>query len=513
VGYQRAQTQKRSLAHERTLIVLAAGQGKRMRSAVPKVLHPVLGRTLLGHVLAAADSLQPQRRVVVVGHNADRVSGHLAEVAPDATTAVQEQQRGTGHAARVALDTAGTVAGTVVVVNGDIPLLRPETLLGLVEAHESAGAAATILTAVVARPYGLGRIIRRQGTHAVDAIVEERDASTEQRMIHEINAGLYAFDASLLGQVLGKLGTHNDQGEEYLTDAIGLLVDSGRQVNAYTVDDPYEVLGCNDRVELAALRAVLRDRINDAWMRAGVTIVDPATTWIDTTVRLAQDAVVEPHTFLRGHTVVGEGAVIGPDTTLIDVVVGAGAHVVRAHAAGAQIGPRVQVGPYAHLRPGTDLRDGAKVGTFVEVKNSTVGEATKIPHLSYVGDADIGEGSNIGAANVVVNYDGVSKHRTTIGSYVRTGSDTMLIAPVTVGDGAYTAAGSVITADVPPGALGVGRAPQRNVEGWVERRRPGTDSAQAAVAARSAAGEGATNPTSSEARDTATQIKSDTARE
>jgi bifunctional UDP-N-acetylglucosamine pyrophosphorylase/glucosamine-1-phosphate N-acetyltransferase len=252
--------------------------------------------------------------------------------------------------------------------------------------------------------------------------------------------------------------------------------------------DRMEALGCNDRVELAGLRVKLRDRINEAWMREGVTIVDPATTWIDVTATLTCDAIIEPNTHVRGTTSIAAGAVVGPDTTLIDTEVGEYAEVVRTHAVGAEIGPRVQVGPFAYLRPGTVLHDGAKVGTFVEVKNSEVGAGTKIPHLSYVGDATIGEHSNIGAANVVVNYDGVTKHRTVIGSHVRTGSDTMLVAPVTVGDGAYTAAGSVITKDVPPGALGVGRAQQRNVEGWVERRRPGTDAAQAALRASEPSG-------------------------
>ncbi len=475
------------MIEERTVIVLAAGEGKRMKSAVPKMLHPLLGRSLLGHVLAATSTLQPERSVVVVGHGADLMAAHVDEIAPKTTTVLQAQQRGTGHAARVALESVGVNSGTVVIVNGDVPLLRPGTLAALVEAHEATGAAATILTAEVDNPYGLGRIMRNPVTGAVDAVVEERDASPDQRAITEINAGLYAFDAVLLGQALSKLTTQNEQSEEYLTDVIGLLVDSDRTVVAYATGDPTEVLGCNDRVELAELRAILRDRINAAWMRHGVTIVDPATTWIDVTVSLAADVVIEPNTHLRGATEVGAGAVIGPDVTLIDVYAGEGAQVVRAHAVGATIGPGAVVGPYAYLRPGTVLHEKSKVGTFVEVKNSEVGTGTKIPHLSYVGDATIGEETNIGAANVVVNYDGITKHRTVIGSHVRTGSDTMLVAPVTVGDGAYTAAGSVITKDVPPGALGVGRAQQRNVEGWVERRRAGTKAAEAAASAKDAA--------------------------
>jgi len=471
---------------ERTVIILAAGEGKRMKSSVPKMLHPLLGRSMLGHVLAAAESLNPTRTVVVVGHGSEQLTSHLGDVAPDAVTVLQENPHGTGHAARVAMEAYGPAEGTVVVVNGDVPLLRPGTLRSLVEAHEVAGAGATVLTAEVDLPYGLGRVIRHPVTGAVDAIVEERDATPDQREVTEINAGVYAFDAVLLAQALGKLTTANAQGEEYLTDVIALLVDSDHSVLAYATGDPTEVLGCNDRVELAELRAIMRDRVNDEWMRLGVTIIDPLTTWIDVDVMLGRDAVVEPNTHLKGRTVVGEWAVIGPDTTLIDVTVGDGATVVRAHGEGVSIGPRAVIGPYAYLRPGTELAERTKVGAFVEVKNSQVGAGTKIPHLSYVGDATIGEESNIGAANVVVNYDGVSKHRTVIGSHVRTGSDTMLVAPVTVGDGAYTAAGSVITKDVPAGALGVSRAEQHNVEGWVERKRPGTKAADAAAAAQAA---------------------------
>jgi bifunctional UDP-N-acetylglucosamine pyrophosphorylase/glucosamine-1-phosphate N-acetyltransferase len=473
----------------RTVVVLAAGEGKRMKSSRPKMLHSLLGRTLLGHVIAATESLHPTRTIVVVGHGAEEIVAHLAEIAPEAVSVLQETRRGTGHATRVALDAYGPGDGTVVVVNGDVPLLRPGTLRSLVEAHEVTGAAATVLTAEVDEPYGLGRVIRNPLTGAVDAIVEERDATSDQRAVTEINAGAYAFDAMLLSQALGKLSTANAQGEEYLTDVIGLLVDSDHSVLAYPTGDPTEVLGCNDRVELAGLSAILRDRINEDWMRAGVTIVDPRTTWIDVDVTLGPDTVVEPNTHLRGRTAVGEWAVVGPDTTLLDVMVGDGARVIRAHGEGVTIGPRAVIGPYSYLRPGTRLSERTKVGAFVEVKNSEVGAGTKIPHLSYVGDATIGEETNIGAANVVVNYDGVAKHHTVIGSHVRTGSDTMLVAPVTIGDGAYTAAGSVITKDVPPGALGVGRAQQRNVEGWVERRRAGTKAADAAATAQAAAGE------------------------
>nr|WP_275941216.1 bifunctional UDP-N-acetylglucosamine diphosphorylase/glucosamine-1-phosphate N-acetyltransferase GlmU [Planosporangium flavigriseum] len=475
------------------MIVLAAGEGKRMKSALPKVLHPLLGRTVLGHVLTAArQGLGADCQVmVVVGHGADQVRGHLAEIAPDARSVVQAEQRGTGHAVRMVTESVDDLRGSVVVVNGDFPLVRPATLVGLVEAHEAAGAAATILTAQVPNPSGMGRILRG-ATGAVQRIVEERDATADERAIREINAGAYVFDAASLRQMLGKLGSDNDQGEEYLTDVVGLLVADGYPVQAHQAVDPTEVLGCNDRAELAVLRAVLRDRINLEWMRSGVSIIDPATTWIDVTVTLGRDAVVEPNTHLRGATSVGEGAVVGPDTTIADSVVADGAVVVRAHVLGAEIGPQAQVGPYAYLRPDSRLAAKAKVGTFVETKKAEIGAGAKVPHLSYVGDATIGEGTNIGAATVFVNYDGVNKHRTTIGSHARTGADNMFVAPVSVGDGAYTAAGSIITRDVPAGALGVGRAPQRNVDDWVPRKRPGTASAEAAMAAKAVDGPEAT---------------------
>jgi bifunctional UDP-N-acetylglucosamine pyrophosphorylase / glucosamine-1-phosphate N-acetyltransferase len=475
----------------RSLVVLAAGEGKRMNSTLPKVLHPLLGRTLVGHVLAAAEPVGAERTLVVVGYGAEQVTEHLSGVAPRARTVLQAQQRGTGHAVRVALEAEPDAAtGTVVVLNGDVPLLRPETVGALVAAHEATAATATVLSAVVPDPAGLGRIIRTPGGD-LERIVEERDATPEQLRIAEINAGAYVFDGAPLLNALEKLSTDNDQGEEYLTDVLGLLAAAGHSVGVHVAGDPVETLGCNDRAELATLRARLRDRVNGQWMRAGVTILDPATTWIDVTVTLRRDAVVDQNSQLRGATEVGEGAIVGPDVTLIDTVVGPGATVLRTHAVEAEIGPQANVGPYAYLRPGTRLAVKAKVGTFVETKNAEIGAGTKVPHLSYVGDATIGEQSNIGAATVFVNYDGLAKHRTVIGSHARTGADNMFVAPVEVGDGAYTAAGSVITRDVPPGALGVARGQQRNVEGWVERKRPGTAAADAAQRAREAAGGGA----------------------
>jgi bifunctional UDP-N-acetylglucosamine pyrophosphorylase/glucosamine-1-phosphate N-acetyltransferase len=472
----------------RTVIVLAAGVGKRMKSDLPKVLHSLLGRTLVGHVLAAVDEALPDARVlVVVGRGAEEVSAHLAEVAPAAGTVLQAQQRGTGHAVRIVLDTVSEVDGSVVVLNGDIPMLTAATLRDLVASHDAAGAAATLLTAEVADPTGLGRIVRGSDG-GVARIVEHRDATAGELAVREINVGAYAFDAATLREMLSKISTDNDQGEEYLTDVIGLLVSADRPVRACLAADPEEALGCNDRAELAVLRARLRDRVNTAWMRSGVTIIDPATTWIDVTAAVGSDVVIEPNTHVRGTTEIGPGAVVGPDTSLIDAYVGSGAEVLRSHVLGARIGAGAKVGPYAYLRPGTVLGDGAKVGTFVETKNAEVGDGAKVPHLSYIGDASVGEHANVGAATVTVNYDGVSKHRTVIGAHARTGADNMFVAPVEVGDGAYTAAGSVITKDVPPGALGVARGVQRNIDGWVARRRPGTASAKAAEAARGGEG-------------------------
>ena len=305
-----------------------------------------------------------------------------------------------------------------------------------------------------------------------------------------MNAGVYVANAATLRRVLAGLGSANAQGEQYLTDALAPLVAGGAPTAAVRADDPDDVLGCNDRAELAARRRTLNDRVLGDLMRSGVTVVDPQTTWIDVTCSVGADAVLEPGTQLRGSTSLASGAVVGPDSTLVDTEVGEAASVVRSHVLGAVVGPEATVGPFSYLRPGTRLARGAKVGTFVETKNADIGAGSKVPHLSYVGDATIGRGANIGAATVFVNYDGVAKHHTTVGDHVRVGSDTMLVAPVTVGDGAYTAAGSVITSDVPPGAMGVARAVQRNVAGWVRRRRPGSPAAEAAERAQEAAGQG-----------------------
>ena len=452
------------------VVVLAAGEGTRMKSATtPKVLHPLCGRTMLGHVVTTARALQPEHLVVVVGHAREQVTAHLAEIDPAAQAVVQEQQNGTGHAVRVALEALPELDGTVVVVPGDAPLLTPETLSALVAEHSIARAATTLLTAELDDPTGYGRVVRSGGS--VTAVVEHKDADAPTLELREVATSVYAFDARALLESLQKLTTDNAQGEEYLTDVVGLHKSAGLTVTAHIARPASETMGVNDRVQLSQAARVLRDRLVEQHQRAGVTVVDPLTTWIDVDVRIEADAVVHPGTQLHGRTTVAAGAQVGPDSTLTDTEVGADASVVKAHCAGAVIGAEAQVGPYTYLRPGTRLGRGAKAGGFVEVKASDIGDGSKVPHLSYVGDATIGERSNIGAATVFVNYDGQAKHRTTVGDDVRIGSDTMLVAPLQIGDGAYTAAGSVITEDVPEGALGVGRARQRNIEGWVERRR------------------------------------------
>ncbi|WP_369131760.1 bifunctional UDP-N-acetylglucosamine diphosphorylase/glucosamine-1-phosphate N-acetyltransferase GlmU [Modestobacter sp. I12A-02662] len=468
------------------VVVLAAGQGTRMRSRTPKVLHQLGGRSMLGHVLAAAEPLGAGQTVVVVGSGRESVAEHLAQVAPHARPVVQEEQRGSGHAAAVALDALGPVAGAVLIVNGDAPLLRGQTLAALVGAHTDAGNVLTVLTAEVDDPTGLGRIVR-DDAGAVRAIVEEKDADPAQRAVREVNAGVYVGDAAAVREALTRVGSGNQQGEQYLTDVLGLLVADGARVGGHRAEDAEDTLGCNDQRELAARRRTMNDRVLDDLMRAGVVVVDPRTTWVDVTAEVTGEAVLHPGTQLLGATAVAAGAVVGPDSTLLDCEVGEGASVVRSHCQLAVIGAAATVGPFSYLRPGTRLARGAKVGAFVETKNVEVGEDSKVPHLSYVGDATIGRGSNVGAATVFVNYDGVAKHHTTVGDHVRIGSDTMLVAPVTVGDGAYTAAGSVITKDVPPGSMAVARATQRNVGGWVGRRRPGTPAAEAAAAAERAA--------------------------
>lgn len=453
-----------------------------MRSRTPKVLHELCGRSMLGHALATARELGPEQVIVVVGHGRDMVSAQVAEQDPETRIVVQERQGGTGHAVRTVLEATGQIPGTVVVTYGDSPLIRAETLALLTAEHAAAENAVTALTVHLPDPAGYGRVVR-DASGTVSHVVEDRDATEAERAITEINTGVYAFDGTLLADAVKRLRTDNAKGEEYLTDVLGILRADGYAVGAVPAPDPVEVQGVNDRVQLARARKAFNERLLQYWMLAGVTVIDPASTWIDADVTLEADTEIWPGTHLQGRTAVAAGARIGPGCVLRDTTVAEGAAVVHAVCESAQVGPGAQVGPFAYLRPGTQLGAGAKAGTHVELKNAVVGTGSKVPHLSYVGDAEIGEHSNIGASTVFVNYDGVSKHRTAVGDHVRIGSDTMLVAPVSVGDGAYTAAGSVITQDVPPGALGVARGQQRNVENWVARRRPGTAAARAAEAA------------------------------
>ncbi|OBK52967.1 bifunctional UDP-N-acetylglucosamine diphosphorylase/glucosamine-1-phosphate N-acetyltransferase GlmU [Mycobacterium sp. 1081908.1] len=473
-----------SFRGDTAVLVLAAGPGTRMRSDTPKVLHTIAGRSMLSHSLHAIAKVAPQHLVVVLGHDHQRVAplvGELAEtLGRSIDVALQERPLGTGHAVLCGLSALpDDYAGVVVVTSGDTPLLDSDTLAGLIATHTAESAAVTVLTTTLSDPVGYGRILRTQDNEVM-AIVEHTDATPSQREIREVNAGVYAFDVAALRSALTRLSSNNAQQELYLTDVVAILRGDGRAVRAQHVADSALVAGVNNRVQLAELGAELNRRIVAAHQLAGVTVIDPATTWIDVDVTIGRDTVVHPGTQLLGRTRVGGHCVVGPDTTLTDVTVGDGASVVRTHGTSSAIGDGATVGPFTFLRPGTVLGGDAKLGAFVEAKNSVIGTGTKVPHLTYVGDADIGEHSNIGASSVFVNYDGETKRRTTVGSHVRTGSDTMFVAPVTVGDGAYTGAGTVVRDDVPPGALAVSAGPQRNIEGWVQRKRPGSAAAEAA---------------------------------
>ncbi|GAB3692181.1 bifunctional UDP-N-acetylglucosamine diphosphorylase/glucosamine-1-phosphate N-acetyltransferase GlmU [Corynebacterium nasicanis] len=469
------------------VVVLAAGAGTRMKSTKQKTLHEIGGRTLLSHALHAAAGLQPQHIVAVVGHQREQVSPAVeavaAELGREVLQAVQEEQNGTGHAVQCGLEPIPDFTGAVLVTNGDVPLLTAETLSRLLDAHTSSPTAVTVLTMRLDDPTGYGRIVRNADGE-VTAIVEQKDGTPEQLQITEVNSGVFAFDGSILREALGQLDSNNAQGELYLTDVLGIARAAGHPVRAHVAADPRELAGVNDRVQLAEAGRELNRRTVEAAMRGGATVIDPASTFIGVNVTVGQDVVIHPGTQLWGTTSIGDNAVIGPDTTLTDMTVGAGASVVRTHGEGSSIGENATVGPFTYIRPGTVLGAEGKLGGFVEAKNAQIGRGSKVPHLTYIGDATVGEESNIGASSVFVNYDGVRKHHTTIGSHVRTGSDTMFIAPVTVGDGAYSGAGTVIREDVPPGALAVSGGPQRTIEGWVEKKRPGSPAALAAQAAR-----------------------------
>jgi bifunctional UDP-N-acetylglucosamine pyrophosphorylase/glucosamine-1-phosphate N-acetyltransferase len=450
-----------------TVVVLAAGQGTRMRSETPKVLHELCGRPMgLWPVLAALEA--GAGRVVVV----DSPAQPLRAVLPEGVDlVVQPEPNGTGGAVLAAAAEIDPQA-PVVVLSGDVPLVSAAALTELVAAHAAGGAAATMASTVLADPRGYGRVVRDERGAVVRVVETKRagDATAEELEIREVNTGIYVFDGAALLAALPRLSADNAQGELYLPQVLDLLRGDGATVAAHAVDDPGLVLGVNDRVALAEVRARAQRAILERHMRAGVTIVDPGSTWIDVDVQIERDARIEPGSSLRGASMVGEGATVGPHTTAIDSRIGAGAQVRISWLQEASVHERASVGPFAYLRPGAVLREGAKAGTFVEVKNSDIGAGTKIPHLSYIGDADVGEGTNLGAATITANYDGRAKHRTRIGRGVRTSVDTTLVAPVSLGDGAYTGAGSVITEDVPPGALGIARARQTNIDDYAERR-------------------------------------------
>ncbi|NNC11354.1 bifunctional UDP-N-acetylglucosamine diphosphorylase/glucosamine-1-phosphate N-acetyltransferase GlmU [Planctomonas sp. JC2975] len=468
------------------IIVLAAGQGTRMKSATPKLLHPLAGAPIVSHVLATARAMDPALILAVVRHERDRVSEVIEAELPDAVIIDQDHVPGTGRAVEQAVaDLPEGFNGDVLVLNGDVPLLDADTLRELIDGHRASGAAATVLSSVVSDATGYGRIVRA-ADGGLERIVEHKDATAAERAIDEINAGIYVFGVSALRDQLAYLRTDNAQGEKYLTDMVELLHRAGSSVSAVPVAESWKAEGINDRAQLSEAAARLNALIVRGWQLNGVTVQDPATTWIDLTVTLAPDVTILPGTQLKGATTVEKDAVIGPDTTLVDCEVGEGAKVKRTDATLAVIGARASVGPFSYLRPGTVLDADGKIGTFVETKNSHIGQGSKVPHLSYIGDSNVGRGVNLGAGTITANYDDLTKHRTEIGDEVHTGSHNVFVAPVRIGDGAKTGAGAVIRKDVPAGALALSVAPQRNIEGWVEKNRSGTAAAEVAERARSA---------------------------
>lgn len=454
-----------------TALILAAGEGTRMKSALPKVAHEVLGVPMVRHVVDAVRAAGVERVVVVTGHGAEVVESLLGSAGVEFVR--QTEQHGTGHAVLCAEPLLGETDGSLLVVAGDCPLFTSETLGALIAEREREGAAAVVLTTRLEDPAGYGRVIRG-GLGGITAIVEDRDLAPEQRAITEINTSTYCFDARSLFAHLKRLENTNAQGEYYLTDMVGVLRAEGLAVGVLQAADAAETLGINTRVQLAEAGRVLQRRINERHMLAGVTMTDPGLVWIGPDVRLGRDIMIEPMTRLMGDTTVGDGCVLGPDTRITDSAVGACCTVDSSIVIGCALGDRVTVGPRAYLRPGTVMGVDSKAGTSVELKNAHIGDGSKVPHLSYIGDADVGRGVNIGAGTITCNYDGMRKHRTVIGDGAFIGSDTMLVAPVEIGEGAFTGAGSAIAHDVPPRALAVERTEQRTVEEWAARRRDGS---------------------------------------
>lgn len=447
-------------------VVLAAGLGTRFRSELAKVMHRVAGRTMLRHILEALRPLELAQVVVVVGYQADEVRAETeAADLPGVTTALQDEQLGTGHAVAQALPALGEGIDRVLVLPGDAPLMTPATLEDLLDGD----ADGVLLTTELDDPTGYGRILRDDAGHVV-GIVEEADATDAQRGLREVNAGMYVFDRGQLERAVGDLDADNAQGEQYLTDVVEILVGEGAEVRAVLAPND-DVRGVNDRVQLAEAGALLRARALERLMREGATVVDPSATYVDVGVTAGRDTVILPGCILEGETHIGTDATIGPYAHLVDAEIEDGARVNRSVVLEASVGPDANVGPFSYLRPGTRLERGAKAGAFVEIKKSTVGEGSKVPHLTYMGDTTVGRDANVGAGTVTVNYDGYDKHRTRIGDGAFVGSGSMLMAPVTIGDGAYVAGGSAITDDVPEDALGIGRARQVNKEGWAREHR------------------------------------------
>ncbi|QWT23805.1 bifunctional UDP-N-acetylglucosamine diphosphorylase/glucosamine-1-phosphate N-acetyltransferase GlmU [Subtercola sp. PAMC28395] len=490
------------------IIILAAGQGTRMKSETPKLLHTLAGIPIVSHVLATARELDAAYTVAVVRHEREQLVSVIVDELPDGLVVDQDDVPGTGRAVELAvLALPAGFDGDVLVINGDTPMLDVQTLSGLVAEHKRSGASATLLSAFLDDASGYGRIVRaasdRDGAGKVDRIVEHRDASQSELAISEINAGVYLFGVAELRDLLPKLTLHNAQGEKYLTDVVELLRKAGSEVNVLPVADSWLVAGINDRAQLSEAAAKMNAIIVRTWQLAGVTVQDPATTWIDLKSTFEPDVTLLPGTQIRGATTIARGAIVGPDTTLVDCEVGEGAIVKRTDATLSVIGAGASVGPFAYLRPNTILGDNGKIGTFVETKNAQIGEGSKVPHLSYVGDAHIGVGTNIGAGAIFANYNGVVKSETEVGAHVRIGSHNVFVAPVRIGDGAYSGAGTVIRKNVPAGSLAMNVAPQRNLEGWVAAHRAGSAADVAAQAAAASSHSAADNSAGNNPSDSA----------
>ncbi len=451
-----------------SVIVLAAGVGKRMKSELPKVLHPVLGTPMLNYVIEAVRGLLPERIVIVVGYGAEKIKEHIN---PEGISYIlQSEQLGTGHAVGCAKNALQDFEGNIVILNGDFPLIRTETLRSLVDVHGRSGAGVTILSAFLDNPFGYGRVVRGVSGDVL-SVVEEKDATGEEKELSEINSGAYCVKSSFLWEAIGQISPENKQQEYYLPDIVNIASRCGKSVIASLAHDSQDVLGVNNRAELALVEEILRRRTNDNLMDLGVSIVDPEATYISPLVSIGADTVIYPNTFIYGNTKIGKQCVIGPSVWIEDSQIGNAVNIkFSSFITESQIDDKATIGPFAHIRPETKILSGAKIGNFVEIKKSKVGSGSKVPHLSYVGDATLGEGVNIGAGTITCNYDGFQKHETIIDDDVFIGSDTMLVAPVKIGKGGTTGAGSTITKDVPPGALAIGRAKQTIIKGW--KRKP-----------------------------------------